>query len=117
VEEYWRGEITLRKLRVLVEGLPPNGALARAAAGHALGYADFRMADLVDLMGRLLTDFRNANRAENAPTQPYPEAVWRPEPKAAAKKRKRKARKEATEARSGYLRIVAQVTPQYTEKG
>jgi len=117
VAEYWRGEITLRKLRVLVEGLPPNGALARAAAGHALGYGDFRMADVVDLMGQLVTDFRNANRAEKTPPQPYPEAVWRPEPKAAAEKRKNKARKEATEARSGYLRIVAQVTPQYAEKG
>ncbi|WP_086746192.1 hypothetical protein [Streptomyces scabiei] len=115
--EYWRGEITLRKLRVLVEGLPPDGAVARAAAGHALSYGDFRMADVVDLMGQLVTDFRNANRAEKSPLQQYPEAVWRPEPKAAQKKRKNKARKEATEARSGYLRIVAQVTPQYAEKG
>ncbi|WP_215456680.1 hypothetical protein [Streptomyces sp. ATCC 21386] len=115
--EYWRGEISLRKLRVLVEGLPPNGALARAAAGHALQYGDFRMADVVDLMGQLVTDFRNANRAEKSPPQPYPEAVWRPEPKSAVKKRKSKDRREATEARSGYLRIVAQVTPQYAEKG
>lgn len=30
VAEYWRGEITLRKLRVLIEGLPQNSAVHRA---------------------------------------------------------------------------------------
>lgn len=101
----------------MVEGLPPNGALARKVAGHHLEYSDFRAADLVDLMGQLLTDFRNANRTEKAPAQPYPEKVWRPEPPGEKKKREKKERKEAAEARSGYMRIVAQVTPEYAEKG
>jgi hypothetical protein len=117
VAEYWRGEITLRKLRVLVEGLPPNGALARAAAGHHWQHSDYLLADLVDTMARLVTDFRNANRAEKTPPQPYPDPVWRPEKASAKKTRQKKARKEAAEARSGYMRIVALVTPQHAEKG
>ncbi|MFE4051241.1 hypothetical protein [Streptomyces sp. YIM B13518] len=100
-----------------MEGLPPNGALARQAVGHHLDYGDFRSADLVDLIGRLLTDFRNANRAEKTAPQPYPDPVWRPEQPGAKKKREKKARREAAEARSGYQRIVSQVTPQYAEKG
>ena len=101
----------------MVEGLPPNGALARKAAGHHLQYGDFRAADLVDLIGQLLTDFRNVNRAEKAAPSPYPEPVWRPGKSSAQKKRAKKTRKEASQARSGYLRIVALVTPQHAEKG
>ncbi|HET9381327.1 MAG TPA: hypothetical protein VFP69_10910 [Streptomyces sp.] len=72
---------------------------------------------MVDALGRLLTDFRNANRPENAPAQPYPEPVWRPEAAKAKKKREKKARREAAEARAGYMRIVALATPQHAEKG
>ena len=74
-------------------------------------------ADLVDLIGQLLTDFRNVNRAEKAAPSPYPEPVWRPGKSSAQKKRAKKTRKEASQARSGYLRIVALVTPQHAEKG
>ena len=100
-----------------MEGLPPDGALARAAAGHHLEYRDFRLADLVDLMAQLSTDFRNANRAENAAPLPYPEPVWRPEKPGEKKKREKKKRREAAEARAGYMRIVALATPQHAEKG
>ncbi|MFE6426737.1 MULTISPECIES: hypothetical protein [Streptomyces] len=75
------------------------------------------VADLLDNQLRARVDFANANRSEKAPMQPYPEKVWRPEKPDAAEKRKKQARKEAAEARSGYLRIVAQVTPEYAEKG
>lgn len=34
--EYWRGEITLRKLRVLIEGLPPDSAAHRAVTDGQL---------------------------------------------------------------------------------
>jgi hypothetical protein len=34
----------------MVEGLPPNGALARKLAGHHWGHLEFLAADLVDLM-------------------------------------------------------------------
>jgi hypothetical protein len=117
VAEYWRGEITLRKLRVMVEGLPPDGALARRAAGHHWGHGEFMLARLLDELGRLRTDFVNANRAEKAPAQPYPEPVWRPEKPGAAKQRRKNRRRQDREARAGYLRIVAQVTPQYAQRG
>ncbi|MFD8437453.1 hypothetical protein ACFV2I_20425 [Streptomyces microflavus] len=101
----------------MVEGLPPNGALARKLAGHHWQHQEFMTADLLDLIGQLLTDFRNANKAEKAPLQPYPEPVWRPEKPSAKKKRKKQKRREAAEARTGYLRIVAMATPEHAEKG
>ncbi|MFH9011234.1 hypothetical protein ACH4C6_07640 [Streptomyces sp. NPDC017943] len=102
---------------MLVEGLPPNGALARRVAGHPLQYADFRLADLVDQIGMLLTDFRNANRGEKDAPQPYPEKVWRPEKRSAKKKRAKKAARQAAADRSWYQGLVAQVTPEHAEKG
>jgi hypothetical protein len=76
------------------------------------------LADIRDLLARLGTDFVNANRdpKKSAPA-PYPDPAWRPEAPAAKHKRHKKARKEIAEARSGYMRIVAQVTPQHAEKG
>ncbi|MEV0526640.1 hypothetical protein AB0I66_24665 [Streptomyces sp. NPDC050439] len=101
----------------MVEGLPPDGVLARTLAGHHWQHADFMLADLLDLMARLRVDFANANRPDKAPERPYPDPAWRPEKPGAQKKRKKKARKEAADARQGYLRIVAIATPQYAEKG
>ncbi|MEU2797426.1 hypothetical protein [Streptomyces sp. NPDC007117] len=101
----------------MVEGLPPNGALARRMAGHHWEHRDFMTADVVDLLAHLVVDFRNANKGEDAPAQPYPDLVWRPEKPSVTKKRKRKAAREAAEARSGYLRIVALATPRHAEKG
>lgn len=101
----------------MVEGLPPDGALARRLASHHWGHLEFMTADLVDLMARLRVDFGNANRSEKAPMTPYPEPVWRPEKPGAKKKREKKARQESVDARAGYMRIVSQVTPEYAEKG
>ncbi|MGV4890415.1 hypothetical protein ACSR0Z_28125 [Streptomyces viridosporus] len=86
-------------------------------AGHHWQHSDYMLADLVDGISQLVTDFRNANRAEKAAPQPYPEPAWRPESAKAKKKRQRKARREAAEARAGYQRIVALATPQHAEKG
>lgn len=101
----------------MVEGLPPDGALARKMAGHHWQHRDFMLADLVDLIARLRVDFGNANRPDKTPERPYPDPVWRPEKPGAKKKREKKARQDAAEARSGYLRIVAIATPEYAEKG
>ncbi|MFE9937394.1 hypothetical protein [Streptomyces hirsutus] len=116
IADFWRGDITLRQLRVMVEGLPPNGALARKLAGHHWQHSDFMLAGLVDGIAQLSTDFRNANRAENTAAQPYPEPVWRPN-QPSAKKQAKKKRRESAEARAGYMRIVAIVTPEHAEKG
>jgi len=101
----------------MVEGLPPDGALARTLAGHHWQHRDFMTADLLDELGRLRVDFSNANRDEKAPPRSYPDPVWRPEKPSVRKKREKAKRKEAAEARSGYLRIVAIATPEYAEKG
>lgn len=73
-------------------------------------------ADLVDGVLRLLTDFRNANRAENASPQPYPDPVWRPgDP--TEEEREKTAKKQAAQDRAWYQDLVAKVTPEHAEKG
>ncbi|MFF2651468.1 hypothetical protein [Streptomyces sp. NPDC058045] len=99
----------------MVEHLPPDGALARKLAGHHWQHSDFMLAGLVDLTAQLRVDFGNANRAEKAPPHEYPEPVWRPGEAAAKKAQKKKDRRERAEARTGYMRIVAQVTPEHAE--
>ncbi|MEV7959299.1 hypothetical protein ACIOHC_41300 [Streptomyces sp. NPDC088252] len=113
---FFQGRITLRHLRVLVEGLPPGGALGRAASRSPWGTTEYLLAELIDRIGRLETDFRNANRSEKTAAQPYPDPVWRPGDPTPAQKAKAEA-KAAREARQGYQRIVAIATPQHTEKG
>lgn len=97
-------------MRVLVEGLPPDGATARAATGNAWTLADWRIADVVDLLGRLVIDFENVHRPEKAPTLPYPDKVWRPGAPSAKAKAKAKAKAER-QAREGYEDIVSKVAP------
>lgn len=115
VAEFWQGRITLRKLRVMVEGLPPDGALARAASRSPWTRADYLLANLVDEQARMGTDFRNANRSEKSPAEPYPEPVWRPGDPSPKQRAKAEA-KEARKARQGYQRIVAQVLPEQVEE-
>jgi hypothetical protein len=78
VAAYWRGEISLRMLRVMVEHLPADGALARAKTGHHWTHIDYAAADTRDLVELLLAAFVNANRAPGKPPTPYPEPSWRP---------------------------------------
>lgn len=94
----------------MVEHLPPDGALARAARGHAWQTETYHLADTVDILGRLLVAFLNANRSEKAAAAPYPEPVPRPgDP--TPKQKAKAARKAARRAREGYDDIVRQVTP------
>lgn len=105
---FWRGEISLRMLRVLAEHLPPDGALARAAAGHHWTHADYAAADTRDLVELLLVAFINAHRPEGKPAVPWPSPSWRPgDPlpeEAAAADEERDAK-----ARAAYHRILDQV--------
>ncbi|MEU9199021.1 hypothetical protein [Streptomyces sp. NPDC048332] len=116
VAEFWQGRITLRKLRVMVEGLPPGGALARAITDSPWGTAEYQLADLLDGIARMETDFRNANRGEKSQAEPYPDRTWRPGDPSPKQKAKAEA-KAARKGRQGYQRIVAMATPQYAEKG
>lgn len=100
----------------MVEGLPPDGALARAAAGHHWTQDTFHGAHVLDLLGELVTDFRNANRSEKSRQLPYPEPVWRPGDPSPKQRAEAEAR-ELQEARQGYRRIVAIATPEHVVKG
>lgn len=107
---FWRGEITLRLLRVMVEGLPPDGALARTAAGHHWTQSDWTAADSRDLLETLLVAFINANRDPKHPAMPWPERSWRPgdplpEDKQAA------ADEQRARARAAFDHITSQVLP------
>lgn len=107
---YWRGEITLRLLRVLVEGLPPTGATARAANGHAWQAETYAAADTRDLLGLLFTAFVNANRDPKKPAMPWPEPGWRPGDPTPEESEATAARDKAR-ARAAYDHITSQVLP------
>ncbi len=95
---------------MLVEGLPPDGALGRAASGSAWRLSDYRQADMADALERIFTALYNAHRAEKAPVMPWPEPVPRPGDPSPEAKAKAQA-KEARAAREGYEDIVGQVAP------
>lgn len=48
IAEYWRGQRSLRQLRVLIQHLPPDGALARSRRGHAWSDTHYLLANVVD---------------------------------------------------------------------
>lgn len=108
---FWRGEITLRLLRVMVEALPPTSATARAARGHDWQHADYALQDTADLLALLVTQFANAHRDPDKSTPlPMPEPGWRPgdplpEEQSAADDERREA------ARDAYRRITQQLIP------
>ncbi|MGW7473656.1 hypothetical protein ACWGIT_18935 [Streptomyces cyaneofuscatus] len=95
---------------MLVEGLPPGGALARAATTSSWTSTDYQLAEVRDLLARMKVDFANANRGEKSPLQPYPEPVWRPGDPTPKQKARAEAR-ELRKARAGYHRIVGMVLP------
>ncbi|MFE7624623.1 hypothetical protein [Streptomyces sp. NPDC057509] len=102
----------------MVEGLPPDGALARAITGSPWGTTEYQLASILDRLGRMEVDFRNANRPEKTSPAKYPDREWRPgDPVPKTPKQKAKAaRKDRREARGGYLRLVGQLTPQYVDQ-
>lgn len=104
---YWRGEITLRWLRVMVEGLPPTGATARAHNGHAWQQLDYAAADTRDLVNMLLTAFLNANRDPKRSTaMPWPKPGWRPGDPLPAQDSE-KQQQDKARAKAAYEHIVA----------
>ncbi|MFF3190560.1 hypothetical protein [Streptomyces misionensis] len=95
----------------MVEGLPPNGAAARAINGHAWQAETYAAADTRDLLSLLFTAFVNANRDPKKRPMPWPEPGWRPgdplpDESAATAERDRAA------ARAAYEHITSQVLPE-----
>lgn len=107
---YWRGEISLRLLRVMVEGLPPDSATGRAGKGRGWDHGDYAAADTVDLLSLLLTAFLNVNRDPKKPALPWPEPGWRPGDPDPGEVAADQAGKRAR-AREEYVRITSQVLP------
>lgn len=94
----------------MVEGLAPDGALARAATGHTWTQETYALADMRDLLADQFVAFLNAHRSEDRSPLPYPDRSWRPgDP--SPKQKAKQDRQKAAVARAGYLDIAAQVTP------
>ncbi|MGW2742377.1 hypothetical protein [Streptomyces sp. NPDC001450] len=107
---YWRGEVTLRLLRVLVEALPPDSATARAHNGHTWQPLDYAAADTRDLLSLLFTAFVNANRDPKKRPMPWPEPGWRPgDPM--PEESEATAERDRAKARAAYEHITSQVLP------
>jgi len=77
IAEFWRGEISLRQLRVAIEGLPPGSAMHRAA-GYTWGEIEHLIAGLVDVNNATFELLRAANSDENNNTYRPPELLPRP---------------------------------------
>ncbi len=71
---YWRGECTLRQLRVLIEHLPPDSAVHRAARGHNWDDGTYILAEATDAIRALLalTAAVNSKKGKYKPPPPIP---------------------------------------------
>lgn len=72
IAAYWRGEITLRKLRVCTQNLPADNAIARAAAKHSWRDTEFLLAEIGDRVGLLVEMTRAANTEDHSLHTPEP---------------------------------------------
>lgn len=108
--EYWRGEITLRQLRVMCEHLPPDSAVHRAARGHAWLEQEYLLAEVADAVRTLaaITVAVNSKRPKSVKMpQPLPRPVDELEE---AQKREREQAAE-----TAYSDLLGALTPQYAE--
>ncbi len=109
VGEFWRGDLSLRTLRVMVEHLPPDSAMHRAHPEHAgvdrmqsLGF------EQVDALNRLWELIRAANSEDSTYQPPKPlDRPW----DAARRRREQAAEKRLRDqARSRLDDILHQLT-------
>lgn len=97
VGEFWRGEISLRMLRVAVQGLPPGSAVHRKMRRYEWSQADELQAAVVDQLLLQRWDYARVNRAQNSAEPPMPDLVARPW-EAEERERQRRADAKAQEA-------------------
>lgn len=97
IGEYWRGEISLRELRVLAQHLPPDSAAHRADPNRAGWTQDSHLlAEVIDAV-RVLTELtRAANAAEGDREFVAPDRY--PRPIDVARQRQEDAREKAAAA-------------------
>lgn len=60
IQEYWRGDITLRHLRVLIEGLPPDSYISRSVRGTHWGETEWMLHDISSQLRILNASVHNA---------------------------------------------------------
>lgn len=75
IADYWQGTRSLRQLRVLVQHLPPTGALARSRRGHAWSDAEYLLANVVDAVqfGAYAVVGAHGAKPKKPQAQPRPE--------------------------------------------
>ncbi|MFC5992952.1 hypothetical protein ACFQE5_01855 [Pseudonocardia hispaniensis] len=78
VAAFWRGEITLRKLRVLVAHLPAGGAAYRAMNGHGWTETEALLADVCDAVAHVGAAVYRAAPSTRRRRIPDPKPHWRP---------------------------------------
>lgn len=78
--DWYRGQLSSRRLRVLVEHLPAGSSFARAVNGEAAdwGLTEHLLAAVVDQLSVANWMFATVNRDEDAEPLPYPEPLARP---------------------------------------
>lgn len=106
IGEFWRGDLSLRGLRVLIDGLPPDSAMHRrhpSLAGWDI--ADHLLADQVDGLSALFNLLLAANTEGGKYEPPSPRA--RPGDAERAAERARLREKQAVSIRA----IVAKLLP------
>ena len=101
--QFWRGQMSLRELRVLVLNLPPDSATARRFRGHAWGDTEFLLADLLDPVRRPSTAGALSKGAK--PAKPKP--VTRPKPRVQPK-----VEDQRVIARAAHQHVLDHVLPQ-----
>lgn len=108
--EYFRAEISLRQLRVMIEHLPPDSALHRTIRGHSWREIEYLLAEATDAVRTLIaiTVAVNSRRPKSVKMpQPLPRPVDELEE---AQKRDREQAAEAA-----YEGLLGALTPQYAE--
>lgn len=77
---FWTGGLSLRRLSLLINNLPPDSRLVRALAGPAADWSvsDHMLATLIDLSVEHNWQYASAHRGEGAKDMPHPPRIPRP---------------------------------------
>lgn len=110
IGEYWRGQITLRQLRVMVDHLAPDSPVHRTARGHTWQDAEYLLATVADAV-RTLASLTVAVNSKRPKSVKMPEPIPRPTDEA------EEARKQAEreEAQATYADLVGALTPRFAD--
>ena len=108
IAEYWRDEITLRQLRVMIEHLPQDSPVHRSARGHGWMENEYLLAEVADAV-RTLAAITVAVNSKRPKSVKMPEPL--PRPVDEAEEAKKQAERERAE--QAYSDLVSALTPEY----